>query len=127
VAAAAAGDGALGQTRVLSATAVAAMSASPTAKLDAAIAGLTTSFTQGGVNLYEVAPNDSPFRRYSKELREGFLGWQGMGGSVCQWHPQLNIGKVFRLTVFLGFFPNSKFRIRQTKAILPFILYLIYL
>jgi len=25
-------------------------------------------------------------------LRNGWFGWQGYGGSVMQWHPELNIG-----------------------------------
>ena len=25
-------------------------------------------------------------------LRDGFCGWQGLGGSVVQWHPGLDVG-----------------------------------
>jgi len=88
-----AGNGQFRGRRVLPASAVAAMLAEPSDKSDAAIAGLNTRFTQGGVNHYVVEERDSAFRRYAKELREGFYGWQGLGGSICQWHPELKIGE----------------------------------
>ncbi len=31
-------------------------------------------------------------QRFSKSLREGFEGWQGVGGSSFQWHRKLEIG-----------------------------------
>ena len=34
----------------------------------------------------------------AKTLRNGFVGWAGLGGSVFQWHPELKIG--------FGFTPN---------------------
>ena len=29
------------------------------------------------------------------EGREGFYGWMGLGGSIFQWHPELDIGFAF--------------------------------
>ena len=34
----------------------------------------------------------------SNQLREGYFGWMGLGGSVFQWHPELEIGFAFALT-----------------------------
>lgn len=48
---------------------------------------LDTNFTQGGVNKFE-----------EKGGRDGYYGWFGYGGSVFQWHPDLNIG--------FGYTPN---------------------
>lgn len=70
-------------------------------------AGLTTFFTKGGVNRYthtdKFTIKDSPYviheKNFSMEmnkqcnnLRDGWFGWMGMGGSVFQWHPELQIG-----------------------------------
>lgn len=30
--------------------------------------------------------------------REGYVGWAGFGGSVCQWHPELKIGFAYTPT-----------------------------
>ena len=30
--------------------------------------------------------------------REGFYGWVGVGGSIMQWHPELQIGFAFTPT-----------------------------
>ena len=35
---------------------------------------------------------DSEMSKNSKRLRENFVGWQGLGGSVFQWHPEMEIG-----------------------------------
>merc|ERR1711953_1555610 len=43
--------------------------------------GLDTNFTQGGVSKFE-----------EEGGRDGYYGWFGYGGSVFQWHPDLNIG-----------------------------------
>ena len=41
---------------------------------------LSTKFSQGGVNVYE-----------DENGEDGWVGWMGMGGSIFQWHPKLNI------------------------------------
>jgi len=43
--------------------------------------GFETNFTQGGVSKFE-----------EEGGRDGYYGWFGYGGSVFQWHPDLNIG-----------------------------------
>ena len=53
----------------------------------ATIWALDTNFTQGGVNKFE-----------EEGGRDGYYGWFGYGGSVFQWHPDLNIG--------FGYTPN---------------------
>ena len=31
------------------------------------------------------------FGALASKLRNGYYGWQGLGGSIFQWHPELNI------------------------------------
>ncbi len=53
----------------------------------------TTRFTQGGVNLFtEAGPKTTSLERAFNVGREGFYGWLGLGGSIFQWHPELEIG-----------------------------------
>ena len=40
---------------------------------------MPTQFSQGGLNVYE----------------DGWVGWMGLGGSLLQWHPDLNISFAF--------------------------------
>ncbi len=35
--------------------------------------------------------------KLSAGLRDGYYGWFGMGGSIFQWHPELEIGFGFTL------------------------------
>jgi hypothetical protein len=37
------------------------------------------------------------------EQRHGFMGWNGFGGSIFQWHPELKIG--------FGYVPTDHFTI----------------
>ncbi len=66
-----------------------------------------TSFTQGGVHRFgrnAVLGGGADKRMLqSNELREGFYGWMGLGGSVFQWHPELEIGFGFALTQMYWF------------------------
>jgi len=59
-----------------------------------------TFFTQGGINLFQLIPGAKHriVEVSANRGREGFYGWMGMGGSVFQWHPELEIG--------FGFVPN---------------------
>ena len=41
-------------------------------------------FTQAGWSIFK--------KGFGGGLRDGFIGWMGLGGSVCQWHPELAIG-----------------------------------
>jgi CubicO group peptidase (beta-lactamase class C family) len=57
---------------------------------------LTTRFTQGGVDCFTpCTPSSSRLERDFNEGREGFYGWMGFGGSIFQWHPELDIGFAF--------------------------------
>ena len=60
----------------------------------------TTRFTQGGVDQFtECTAGSTKLERAFNAGREGFYGWMGLGGSLFQWHPQLDIG--------FGFVPTS--------------------
>ena len=54
-----------------------------------------TNFTQGGVNVFTVDKNTTSDENIVSDLRNGFIGWAGLGGSVFQWHPELKIGFAF--------------------------------
>ena len=55
-----------------------------------------TRFTQGGVNQFtECAAKSRKIERAFNAGREGFYGWMGLGGSLFQWHPHLDIGFAF--------------------------------
>jgi len=57
---------------------------------------LVTRFTQGGVNSFiPCTSNSTRAERDFNEGREGFYGWMGLGGSIFQWHPALDIGFAF--------------------------------
>jgi CubicO group peptidase (beta-lactamase class C family) len=57
---------------------------------------LTTRFTQGGVDCFApCTPESTQAERDFNEGREGFYGWMGFGGSIFQWHPELDIGFAF--------------------------------
>jgi CubicO group peptidase (beta-lactamase class C family) len=57
---------------------------------------LTTRFTQGGVDCFTpCTPESTQAERDFNEGREGFYGWMGFGGSIFQWHPELDIGFAF--------------------------------
>lgn len=58
--------------------------------------GLTTTFTQGGVALFEDSTSTaSDMELAANQGREGFYGWMGLGGSIFQWHPEKKIGFSF--------------------------------
>ncbi len=54
-----------------------------------------TRFTQGGVNQFHLANGAGGLARDFNQGREGFYGWMGFGGSIFQWHPELEIGFAF--------------------------------
>jgi len=49
-------------------------------------------FTQGGLAKFGPVTNETKVDRTFYERRKGFYGWYGFGGSVFQWHPDLQIG-----------------------------------
>lgn len=73
--------------------------ANPKMATDAAIKGLETNFSQGGVNFF-LAPPTAP---KLAQLRKGWVGWMGLGGSVFQWHPELKISFAYVPTLLQPF------------------------
>ena len=101
IAAMIAGGGSLDGVRCLSPEAVDALHAGP---VEADMLIMPSSFSQGGVNAF--LPTDahsSDLERGLNAGREGYVGWMGFGGSVFQWHRELEIG--------FGYVPTSLFAI----------------
>jgi len=99
IAAMIAGGGSLSGTRCLPGESVDALHAD-TIPADMLI--MPTSFSQGGVN--EFTPTTASSKDLDRGLNEGragFFGWMGFGGSVFQWHRELEIG--------FGYVPTSLF------------------
>ena len=75
--------------------------------------GHCTSYSRGGINRFK--KHDVPKGEYYDPLvtdklnhslnnnREGWYGWVGFGGSVMNWHPELNIGFGYVPTDLLPF------------------------
>ena len=53
--------------------------------------GGTTNFTQGGINKYKIPTNPSQNDIYLNGMHQGYYGWKGIGGSIFQWHPELDV------------------------------------
>ena len=61
---------------------------------------IRTRFTKGGLCQFENLPDASDGEKeHLNKNREGFYGWFGHGGSIFQWHPELEIGFAFVPTV----------------------------
>lgn len=61
-----------------------------------------TSFTQGGVNIFNHVKHPGILTKHNNDCRQGFIGWLGLGGSVVQWHPEYNIGFAY-VPTFLAY------------------------
>lgn len=80
---------------------------------------LTTRFTQGGVDSFIACSSGSTgLEREFNEGRQGFYGWLGLGGSIFQWHPELDIGFAFVPTALhvLDFF-NERGKALQAETL----------
>lgn len=80
---------------------------------------ITTRFTQGGVDSFTpCGPESSRLERDFTVGREGFYGWMGFGGSIFQWHPQLEISFAFVPTSLhvLDFF-NERGKLYQAEVL----------
>ena len=57
---------------------------------------IRTQFTKGGICLFKNLPDANYWEKekFNKNC-EGFYGWMGAGGSIFQWHPELEIGFAF--------------------------------
>lgn len=92
--------------------------AAPIVRVDASMGAVRTEFTQGGVNLFNDYKDDNKNERILKSGRDGFIGWMGMGGSVMQWSPRLNIGFGYTCTLLTWWdLPNSKARKLQKEVV----------
>ena len=70
---------------------------------------IPTNFTQGGVNKFEEEGGAG---------RDGFYGWYGYGGSVLQWHPELEIGFAYTPTLLHWFdAQNGRGRLLQQEVV----------
>jgi CubicO group peptidase (beta-lactamase class C family) len=80
---------------------------------------LTTRFTQGGIDSFtECTAASSRTEREFNEGREGFYGWMGLGGSIFQWHPGLDIGFAFVPTsLHVLDFLNERGKALQAEAL----------
>jgi CubicO group peptidase (beta-lactamase class C family) len=79
---------------------------------------IPTQFTQGGVNQFpDSVEGSSVLERDFNGGREGFFGWMGLGGSIFQWNPKLDIGFGFTVTELhvLDFF-NERGKVYQAEA-----------
>jgi len=87
-------------------------------RVDASMGAVRTEFTQGGVNLFNDYKDDNRNERILKSGRDGFVGWMGMGGSVMQWSPRLNIGFGYTCTLLTWWdLSNSKARKIQKEVV----------
>ena len=72
--------------------------------------GIRTSFTKGGINHF--MPLEYPNKdEVVHNMRNGWYGWFGFGGSVMQWHPELQIGFAYistRWRYLENFFKRAK-------------------
>ena len=80
---------------------------------------LTTRFTQGGVDSFTACNTDSTqAERAFNEGREGFYGWMGLGGSIFQWHPRLDVGFAFVPTsLHVLDFLNERGKVYQAETL----------
>ena len=70
---------------------------------------IPTNFTQGGVNKFE---------EEGCMGRDGFYGWFGYGGSMFQWHPELEIGFAYTPTLLHWFdAQNGRGRLLQQEVV----------
>ena len=107
---------------LLSARAVAKMQQRPT--LGYPVQGMKTLFTQGGVNYYADGHNptrhDSPqqeeriedggsLRHHTTLVPAGLYGWNGYGGALHVWDPELELGFAY-VPTYLAWYDPGKIR-----------------
>ena len=107
---------------LLSAQAVAKMQQHPT--LGYPVQGMKTLFTQGGVNYYADGHNptrhDSPqqeeriedggsLRHHTTLVPAGLYGWNGYGGALHVWDPELELGFAY-VPTYLAWYDPGKIR-----------------
>eukprot|EP00095_Tigriopus_kingsejongensis_P008027 maker-scaffold630_size122347-snap-gene-0.10 protein:Tk08027 transcript:maker-scaffold630_size122347-snap-gene-0.10-mRNA-1 annotation:"esterase" len=80
------------EPRLLQSATVDQMNGNGIVRPDAGLFGSKTCFTQGGVNHYRKDEDEPGAKAMGMIPREDYFGWMGLGGSVFQYQPQLNIG-----------------------------------
>jgi len=113
LAAAMANKGTFDGVEVLSQKAWSAMHANPK---PAKIGFLPTSFTEGGVNVFEDLTMFPEAWGYSG--RQGFIGWMGFGGSIFQWHPGHHIGFGYSSTLIDSTDMNNNKGLKLQRTVL---------
>ena len=93
-----------------------AMHAHPTEELMGG--AIPTRFTQGGVNQFlESSDSSSVLEQDFNTGREGFFGWMGLGGSIFQWNPKLDIGFGYTVTeLHVLDFLNERGKVYQAQV-----------
>jgi len=66
---------------------------------------------------FRAHPDDPTVGPKFKDNREGFVGFVGYGGSVLQWHPELNIGFSYLPTKLSWYDPANRRGASLQKAI----------
>jgi len=118
LAAAMANGGTLNGQQILTPNGWSLLHANPIIRGDALWSMARTELTQGGVNMYNDYDDDTRGERIMKSGRHGYIGWKGVGGSVIQWHPQLNLGFGYACTFITWWdFANSKARKLQKEVV----------
>ena len=99
-----AGKGTLNGKQLLTRDSFEALHANP--EIGPLLAGFgRTNFTQGGVNLFSLERGkdtiEHPKMKFKHQnalyeavngMRKDYYGWMGLGGSIMQWQPELEIG-----------------------------------
>ncbi len=83
--------GELDGVRIMSKEGCDNMHKNPVDAKDALMMGVHTNFTQGGLNVYQSHPENPKGISGMCDIRQGFVGWHGFGGSVFQWHPETKV------------------------------------
>lgn len=71
---------------------------------------LRSNFTLGGLNYFDTGKfSSNPIEKMFYGNRDGFYGWFGLGGSIVQWNPELEIGFAF-IPTYLDLTDLTNFR-----------------
>ena len=82
------------------------------------VGGIRTQFSQGGINHFKDYDDDQSLEKRFKSGRDGYRGWMGFGGSVCQYNPDLKIGFGYApLDCLFYDLANSKAALLQAEVV----------
>ncbi|TRY75151.1 hypothetical protein TCAL_08532 [Tigriopus californicus] len=115
--------GQLEGVRILSQEACDQMHANFQERPDWSLFGTRTSFSQGGLHLYQTDENAPSLSKWVKNpLRNGYIGWHGLGGSALQWHPKYQVGFAYAPTLIAWEDPGNAKAARLQRAVIDSIL-----